>query len=127
MKALENLFDEAERVMIHKKLSLGLANCAVIKSHDELQDPITNCPHCSGTIVRKAFWNWFRSEYNADGYDLPRGTSSVSIQSSLMFAIIPNKCVECGKTTRTRDLNKGIERFNRKKAHRAIFSKQLEV
>ena len=118
---MKTSLEASQRVVMHKKLSLGLANCAVIKAHDNLPDPINECPECGGKIKKKAFWSWFRSGYNADGYDLKKNESVVSIQSSLMYGAISNKCVSCHVIVRTKDLDRGIKRFDQKKAYMSIF------
>ena len=125
MNKFKNLFEESERSMMHKKLSLGLANVAVIKAWDILPEPIHKCPDCNSSLMKRSFWNWFRSGYNSEGYNLPEGKSLISIGSTLMCGMISNKCSKCGKVIRTKDLDKGIERFSSGKAYKSIFSKQL--
>lgn len=117
MNNLKKIFEESERSIAHKKLSLGLANVAVIKAWEILPEPIHKCPDCDGNLMKKSFWNWFRSGYNSEGYDLSEGESLISIGSTLMCGMISNKCSKCGKIIRTKDLDKGIERFNSGKAY----------
>ena len=116
-----NLFEEARRIVFNRKISLGIANVAVINSWDNLPDPMEFCPHCGEKFLKKKFWQWFRSYYNSLGYDLSKEESKVSIRSSLMYAAISNKCEGCGEIIRTKDNKKGVERFDKRKAYESIF------